>query len=248
MGQTEPADSIGFRRAVVGTEIGTLRCMIRAGFESGLLLDAISRVGVGEGRRYAMVEVPGAARAFIKVYMPRRGHSLLRRMRPSRAIAEGGGYRAFARAGIETPQLLAWGEVRRRGLWMLGFVMTRMLEAPTAAEDFAARGDVLVIEQSAECLARIHGARLAHGDPRLRNFLISGGRAIPFDLCSWGGLTERRRRWDLVQFLGSAMTLVPSSAAETILNHYSARTGWRSPRQGALLEEAAEYARREGVA
>lgn len=194
-----------------------------------------------------MADLPGGGRAFIKVYNPRAKHSLWRRLRSSRAIAEGRGYLTFAAAGIVTPELVAWGEVRRRGLWMRGVVITRMIEGPTVAEDFVARGDVGVLEQTAGCLSRVHRAGLAHGDPRLRNFLVSGGEILPFDLCSWGRLSERRRRNDLLKFLGSAMTVTEYAAAKGLLQRYSAATTWTCGNTERLLIDAADYAKREKV-
>lgn len=234
-----------FRSVATPLSDGCLCAWVKPEISDAWLFSAVGTAPAGEGRRHARVELPEGGRAFVKTYNPRSKHSLLRRLRASRAIAEGEGYRAFAAAGIDTPELIAWGEVRRRFMWMRGIVITRLIDGPTVAEDYAARSDADMIIQAAECLARVHQAGLAHGDPRLRNFLVSGETILPFDLCSWGRLDERRRVEDLVKFLGSARTLVDQELADRLLTRYSECAGWRGSDE--LMKKAAAYAEKERV-
>lgn len=171
----------------------------------------------------------------------------MRRLRASRAAAEGRGYTAFAEAGIETPQLIAWGELRRWGLWTKGIVITRLIEGPTLAEHLRAGGSADSLMRAAECMATIHRAGLAHGDPRLRNFLIDAERIVPFDLCSWGRLTNRSRRDDLVKFLGSTLTILGPETARAAMERYSTAASWRDADPADILRHADAYAQREQV-
>jgi tRNA A-37 threonylcarbamoyl transferase component Bud32 len=130
---------------------------------------------------------------------------------------------------------------------MRGVVITRLIDGPTVAEDYLARRNARTVDRAAESLARIHRAGLAHGDPRLRNFLVSGETILAFDLCSWGRLSERRRREDLVKFLGSTMTITEHAAAERWLETYAAASAWKCVNAEQLMLHAAAYAKKERV-
>ncbi|MBL8746070.1 MAG: hypothetical protein JNK58_06910 [Phycisphaerae bacterium] len=231
----------------VDVDDGRLRLTTHSALSLEWVLANLRKPTKASGRQHAIAALPDGARVFIKTYNPRANHSLWRRLRDSRAIAEGKGYLAFASAGIETPELIAWGEVRRRATWQRGIVITRLVDGNTVAEHYSENKDVGVLEQAAACLARVHRAGLAHGDPRLRNFLVDHERILPFDLCSWGLINERRRRNDLVKFIGSARTVTEPAVAERLLARYSECSAWRSPAADRLIHDAEAYAIKEKV-
>ena len=90
---------------------------------------------------------------FVKAYRRRPSHGLLRRMQPGRAQREGMGYVEFSSKGIEVIPLIAWGEERHWGLWEVGIVVTKALDARTVEEEFASGEDTDLLERG---LARIH--------------------------------------------------------------------------------------------
>jgi hypothetical protein len=159
-------------------------------------------------------------------------------------MAEGEGYLAFAEAGVPTPRLLGWGEARRLGFWTQGLVVTQAEPLPTVAEHFKASGDLGALQRAMACLALIHQCGLAHGDARLRNFLIDEQRVLAFDLCSWRGLGKSARVNDLVRFLGSCQTLTGAEAVAELLAFYRRTVRVEMP-VPAVLEAARAYANLE---
>lgn len=225
---------------------GTWRLWTTPGLDVADVRRVLPLLPTPPGRHYLRRDIAGAP-AFVKVYNRRAKHGVLRRLRPGRSVNEARGYLAFARAGLETPRVLFWGEERALGLWRRGVICTEFIDSPTVAESFARDRDESLLLAAADALGRIHRAGLAHGDPRTRNFLATSAGALPFDLCSWGPLTRRAREWDLVQFLGSAAAL---GADESLVRRMLGACARESGRAGddavAILSRAGDYARREG--
>ena len=209
---------------------------------------AWDEAGLAERRGIFELAMPGGLLAVIKVYRPRPRHGLWRRFRTSRAIREGRGYRAFRARGVRTPLLLFYGERRRAGLWELGAVATLRVDAIPVDEAFARDRDDEMLHCAASVLADVHRAELAHGDPRLRNFLATRPRPMPFDLPSWGRLTGPAQERDLSRFLGSSAVLTKDPAFTASLLERYLRTG---PKPGlerqAILDAAARYAEEKGI-
>lgn len=165
---------------------------------------------------------PGwAGETMVKVYIPRPKHGVLRRLRPGRAAREGAGYLAFLERGLLVPKLVLWGESRSCGLFEFGIVVTMRVDAPSIAEAYTlSRQDELLLA-TAEELARIHQAGLAHGDPYTRNFLATLPRPMPLDLTSWSRLRKASQLKDLTRFAGSIIKLTNDpKQAEAMLLHY----------------------------
>jgi len=157
----------------------------------------------------------------VKVYIPRPKHGLLRRLRAGRASREGAGYIAFIEKGLSVPKLILWGEARRWGLFEFGIVVTLRVDAPSIADAYASSHQDELLLATAEELARIHQAGLAHGDPYTRNFLATMPRPMPLDITSWSRLRKASQLTDLTRFAGSVIKLTNDpKQAEALLLHY----------------------------
>jgi len=201
-----------------------------------------------ERRGITVLLLPGGAGAILKVYRLRPRHGYWRRLRASRAVLEGAGYRAFRARGIPTPSLLFYGERRRFGLWEFGAVATARVDARSVSEAFSLDRDEGLLMEAASVLADVHRAELIHGDPRLRNFLATRPRPMPFDLPSWGPLTGSSQIGDLVRFLGSTLVLSGDEAlTREVLDEYLREGPRPSADVGSILEAAATYAVEKGV-
>jgi len=206
---------------------------------------ATARAARNSAARSISLPGPDGAECFVKIPRRRPGHGVFRRLRASRALLEGRGYVAFQQAGIPTAELLAFGERRRFGLFDLGFVATRRVDAPnieTVLRDDLA-SDVLL--RTTGVLADIHARGLTHGDPLLRNFLATEPLPTPIDLGGFARCDEEARRVDLVRFLGSLLMLTddPTPAVRAI-DHYASYGALNLARE-PLLEAADAYARRK---
>lgn len=196
-------------------------------------------------RLHSVTRLADGRQVFTKVYLPRAKHTILRRLKKSRALLEGAGYLAFARKGIATPRLLAWGEARRRWLWTRGFVITEYKSCPTVAERFVQENDPSLLERTIVALVQAHGNGLVHGDPRLRNFLAQSEQVLMFDLCSWRRFNRKRQARDLVVFLGSCLTVTTPGVAEQLLRQYARETSDSNLPIRQILKDAQAYAARE---
>ena len=150
---------------------------------------------------------PGIDRVFVKIYLRRKGHSLIRRLRPNRARREGAGLRAFASANLPTPRLFLYGDQRTRGLFERGVVVTAWVEMEDIATHYRATGDEEAIASALRILAETHHAGLAHGDACVRNFVLVDSKPVMIDLPSWGRLSNASRLADLTHFLGTTLYL-----------------------------------------
>lgn len=242
--QTCAPDRIGGYQALEGIlPSGRLRCRSKPELSWEWIIGAIEGIRPRPGRSHGVAALPETGHAFVKVHQPRPRYSLWRLIRHSRAMAEARGYLTFANAGIEVPELLAWGEVRSRGKWKLGFVITRAIESRTAADAYRSSGDSGILESVAAALARIHNAQLAHGDPGMQNFLVSRERTATLDLSGWGRLTLRRRKEDLVRHLGTSMIVADSRMAQRMLAAYSESARWSAAGSRGVLRDAEGYGR-----
>jgi len=157
----------------------------------------------------------------VKVYTPRPKHGILRRLRTGRAAKEGAGYMAFTERGLSVPTLLLWGESRRWGLLKFGIVVTLWVDAPSVAEAYTSSQQEELLFSTAEELAQIHRAGLAHGDPYTRNFLATHPRPMPLDLTSWSRFGKASQLTDLIRFAGSVIKLTDDpNQAKAMLLHY----------------------------
>lgn len=180
---------------------------------------------------------------FVKVYRRRPSHGLLRRLLPGRALHEGRGYVEFSNRGIHTVPLIAWGEERHWGLLERGVVVTRAIEANTVEEEFSNSEDTELLFATAEQLARIHVAGLAHGDPLVRNFLATQPTPTPFDLPSWSRLSRSSQFKDLIRFLGSVAGLTDClELNRNLLARYAVRMKHLPGSVDDLLDGAQKYA------
>lgn len=180
----------------------------------------------------------------VKIYVRRPKHNLLRLLRASRAELEARGYRAFAARGLAVPELLLWGESRRRGLFEFGLVVTRWIDAPSVADTFLRTRDPALLFATAAELGVIHQAGLAHGDPYARNFLATKPRPTPLDVASWSKLRKASHVKDLVRFACSIIKMTADfKLAEATLLHY-AESGRPLPLPVAeLIRRAVAYAK-----
>ncbi len=224
------------------------------------LLEVLNQTPTTADRHYQQAPLPNTTgAAFVKTYNRRPRHTLRRRLKSGRSIHEARGYIAFANKGIPTPTLLFWGERRVMGglLWESGVIGTGLIDAPTVADRYANTPSLELLERTAHALAHIHSVGLAHGDPRTRNFLAPETPAqapapeiIPFDLCSWGALTPRRRQDDLVKLLGSAVALTngDSEIVTPMIDAYQSACRLDERLDiGTLRDSAVTYAQREGA-
>lgn len=186
-------------------------------------------------------------RLFVKAEFRRPNQPLSKRLRPSRAVAEGRGYRAFADAGIAVAKLCAFGEQSRLRPRAGAIVVTEKIRGRDAARLWKRAPHVDIGLRVARTLARIHAAGLVHGDPVMRNFVLVPGAEHVIDLPGWGRWSAGRAERDLALFIGSAMKLGADSshvlrflaAYEEDVSHPAARlaVGWRE----RVMEAANAY-------
>jgi tRNA A-37 threonylcarbamoyl transferase component Bud32 len=153
-------------------------------------------------------------RLFVKAEFRRPHQPFSKRVRASRAVAEGRGYRAFAAAGVPTPRLFTFGEQSRLRPRAGAIVVTERVNGRDAARMWMAAPDFGLGARVARTIARIHAADLAHGDAVMRNFVLVDGREYVVDLPSWSKWSREAAERDLALFLGSAAKI---GATETHL-------------------------------
>lgn len=199
----------------------------------------------GTTKRISRWRFPGenGIAVFVKVYRRKPSKGLLRRLKPGRAEREGAGYIEFSSREIEVPPLIAWGEERHWGLWELGVVVTKAVDARTVEQEFASSEDTDILFDTAKQLARIHLTGIAHGDPLARNFLATRPVPTPFDLPSWSRLTRASQRKDLIRFLGSMVILTGCpEMTRDLLSRYTNQMDNLPVTEEDLLNEAQKYA------
>lgn len=188
---------------------------------------------------------PGwSGEVMVKIYVRRPKHNLLRLLRAGRSELEAAGYRAFSERGLAVPELMLWGESRRRGLFEFGIVATLRIDAPSVADAYATSRDDALLFATAEELGRIHKAGLAHGDPYARNFLATKPRPMPLDVASWSRLRKASQLKDLTRFACSIIKLTEDlNRTKRVISHYE-KFGLPLPvSMDELINKAIAYAK-----
>ena len=178
-------------------------------------LDELPQDGHFSQRRRGVVDLPnglGSEQAFIKVFhhaSPRhhkwRRKCPVQRLRRRYADHEGRALRHLASAGIPVPRVLFYGEEWRFGVRSRGVVATEAIEAPTLFEVFARGVDRHWLDAYSRTLARIHAARLSHGDAHSQNFLVHDSHLVTIDLENSRALTPKKKTSDLVTMVSSVL-------------------------------------------
>jgi len=185
------------------------------GFTAEEARDVVERVLAMPGDRVSFL-MPRAAAPdesghapllFVKAEFRRPDQPLSKRLKPSRAMAEGRGYRAFQAAGLPVARLLAFGEQSRLRPRGGGIVVTEKVRGRDAQRAWRRSHDAEICGRVARCLAAIHAADLVHGDALMRNFILSQGAEHAIDLPSWSKWSHEGAERDIARFLGSAIRL-----------------------------------------
>jgi tRNA A-37 threonylcarbamoyl transferase component Bud32 len=171
----------------------------------------------GSAPKHSRLDLPDGTPCHAKVYRPRPSHGILRRLRSRRAVREGRGYRAFRSVDLPVVPLLAYGERRRLGLLVHGYVFTEEIPAPTVAEAWRTSPDPDLLGRTARFLGRIHTSGLSHGDARTRNFLVTDHGLVAFDLASWSAARPRYRRKDVARLLAAVAALTGDRSSDSAL-------------------------------
>lgn len=153
-------------------------------------------------------------RAGVRYYVKRYsggGKGLRRWLGRPRVKAEWQNLRHFAKWGIPTAPIVAWGLERRGGVFVRGAMITRELPGTLDLAEMAQRGDPRlrngawvrqVSAQIATATRRMHDHHFTHNDLKWRNLLVDEeGRVFLIDCPSgsfwWGPLLRRRIVKDL---------------------------------------------------
>ncbi|MDY6837894.1 MAG: lipopolysaccharide kinase InaA family protein [Thermodesulfobacteriota bacterium] len=185
----------------------------------------------------------GKGEAVVKVYQRRAKHGVLRRLRHGRAAQEWRGYQIFQTMGVPTIRCLFFAEERCFGLLEKGILVTVRAPNPNVAESFLRDQDPALLEATADELGLIHHLGLAHGDPRMSNFLATPPHPLALDLSSWSRLNRRSQTTDLTRLLGSITALTQSDKALPHLIECYQAEGLMLPIPAKkLLEYAVNYA------
>ncbi|WP_263143314.1 lipopolysaccharide kinase InaA family protein [Pseudomonas sp. RIT-PI-AD] len=170
-----------------------------------------------EGERLTqdpLSEVVRVQRAGVRYYVKRycgAGKGLRRFLGRPRVKAEWQNLRHFARWGIPTAPIVAWGLEREGGVFTRGALITRELVDTEDLALLAKRGDPrlrdpawveAVGRQLAEATRTLHAHHFAHNDLKWRNLLVDGSGRLFFIDCPtgsfwWGPLLRRRIVKDL---------------------------------------------------
>lgn len=219
--------------------------------------EVIDRVLATAGDRVAFVMdragAPGAdgrpTRIFVKAEFRRPHQPLGKRLKPSRAIAEGRGYRAFAAAALPVARMFAFGEQSRLRPRAGAVVITEKIRGRNAEQTWLKAPDVAIALRVARIVARIHAAGLVHGDAVMRNFVLVPVAEYVVDLPGWRRFSADLAERDVALFVGSAMKIGADGAAVVrMLDEYAAPArgagsrlsdGWRE----RVLRAADEYRR-----
>jgi tRNA A-37 threonylcarbamoyl transferase component Bud32 len=185
------------------------------GFTAAEAREVVERVLATGGDRVSfLMPRPDAVNAagrpallFVKAEFRRPDQPLSKRLKPSRAMAEGRGYRAFQAAGLPVAQLLAFGEQSRLRPRGGGIVVTEKIRGRDAARAWKRSRSDEICARVARCLAAIHAAGLVHGDAVMRNFIVAAGAEYAIDLPSLAAWSRDGAEHDLALLAGSAIRL-----------------------------------------
>ena len=212
--------------------------------------DLINRIVSSNIQKINVIRLPpnfSEEKAIAKIYQVRKRKKILSRLKKSRAIREGEGYRHFNALGIKTLELIVYGEERKCGLFQKGLVVTIYKPVDTLSEAYRKGKDFELLLNAAEMLALIHKTGVAHGDPRTRNFLATTPIPLPFDLPSWSKLKTKSHMQDLVRFLGSAAVLLEDPKKSQKLLHAYRRLVPNLPaKEESILHAAEQFGIKKG--
>ncbi len=192
----------------------------------------------------------GLARVFVKAEFRRPHQPLAKRLRRSRSLIEGRGYRFFHAAGLPVPRVLMFGEQSRLRPRSGSVIATEMVRHRNArftygeASDDAVRGALAA--RLADTLAWVHSAGFVHGDAVLRNFVATPDTVWIVDVPRWGRVSADGIVKDIGHMVGSTQKLdrddvVPGGI---MLDAYAAAAGRREVAlPGGWREAALECAR-----
>ena len=215
------------------------------GFAAAEAREVVDRVLATGGDRVGFVmDRPGEAtpggrrsRIFVKAEFRRPDQALGKRLRPSRAIAEGRGYRRFAGAGLPVVRLFAFGEQSRLRPRAGAIVVTEKVRGRDAARTWKRAPSTGLAERAARTLAAVHSAGFVHGDAVMRNFVLVAAGEYLLDLPGWMRWSPEGAERDVALLAGSVQRLGASAAQmaallaayETAAGAPSARltAGWR---------------------
>lgn len=132
--------------------------------------------------RLSVVLAGGAAgwsrAVFVKVYRPRHLLEPVKYLfKRTRAAAEWRINGQLNAAGVPTAARLAWGEVRRAGVWSRSVLVTEAVVPPLTLNAFLAAGRPAaevraVVRRAAACVAALHEAGYRHPDLHGDNILV----------------------------------------------------------------------------
>ena len=209
----------------------------------------IERLSSPDLKRINMMQLPHCfdeKKLLVKIYRVRKRCKIFSRLKKSRAICEGEGYRFFNELGIKTAQLVMYGEQRKWRLFQTGVVVTVYEEVDTITEAYLKTKDFSLLMKTSEVLGMIHNAGVTHGDPRTRNFLATSSGPLPFDLPSWSKLLDESQKQDLVRFLGSANILLKNTQrCSELLDVYNRVLSRLPCTKQDLLHAAEEYSNKK---
>jgi len=167
----------GYRWVAAADFAGTL-----AG-EEGLVAEAGELVKWGPVRRVRRVRLPGAGEVFVKRYPVTEAAERLKYLfRRAKALREWRSLRELRAAGVEAPEPLAAGVLRRGGILRDSVLVTRGLEGALPLDEYllehveaASHAEVAAFTRAlAGFLRRAHGAGFYHRDFHAANVMVAG--------------------------------------------------------------------------
>lgn len=211
-----PRERISYRGFDLRLENGFAAAEARAVVDR-VLATGGDRVGFLMDRPGGAVAAGRPARLFVKAEFRRPDQALGKRLRPSRAISEGRGYRRFAAAGLPVVRLFAFGEQSRLRPRAGAIVVTEKVRGRDAARTWKRSPSAELAERAARTLAAVHAAGFVHGDAVMRNFVLVTGREYLLDLPGWCRWTAEGAERDLSLLAGSLLRLGADDAQRQAL-------------------------------
>lgn len=194
---------------------------VEDGFDADAARAVVDRVLATAGDRVHFVMQAGSEKVFVKAEFRRPSDPLGKRLRPSRAVTEGRGLRAFAAAGVPVPRLRACGGQAAWRPRAGALLVTEKLPGHNVSATLQRRLRPDLVEAVAAALARLHAVGFVHGDAAIRNFLALPEGIRIVDVPRWGAWTPGGAEDDLVHVAGSARKSgVPAAAIDRVLDAY----------------------------
>jgi len=145
----------------------------------------------------------GKGEAVVKTYMNPPKHKRLRSLIYGRSAIEAKGFRIFNNKKVSTVPFLFYAQERHFGIVKKELVATIRVVASNIEEAYLKNPDPDLLRAAAYKMALIHKAGLAHGDPRLNNFLATLPCPLVFDLPGWARFNTHTQIKDLIRFFTS---------------------------------------------